>query len=120
MATILKDERSKRHNEYAGLRIEILDHYRVLALVGKTPGAKEHRLPPKLGHWNERHSDLVRAVDPWLWPVVDRIEELRAERDPELIKAQRTPMQRGKNFGRKGKGRARVQTNPGEWPPIYK
>jgi hypothetical protein len=29
-------------------------------------------------------------------------------------------MRRGDNFRRGGKGRPKVQINPGEWPPRYK
>jgi hypothetical protein len=118
MATVVKAERSKRHEEYARLRTRIFNHYRTLALIGGAPGARAHQLPPKLGHWSSRHSDLVRAVDVALWPIVRRIEELRAQRAPDLIKAQHTWLRRGDNFRRRSA--PKVQTNPGEWPPKYK
>jgi hypothetical protein len=120
MATVLKVERGKRQEEYARLRVRIFDYYHILALVGGAPGAQEHKLPPKLGHWSERHSTLVRAVDERLWPTVRRIEELRAQRDPSRIKAQHAWLRRGDNFRRKGKGKPKEQLNPGEWPPKYK
>ena len=120
MSTIVSEERTKLHNEYARLRVQILDHYRALALVGAAPGAAEHKLPPKLGHWSARHSALVRAVSEDLAPTVQRIEELRAWRDPARIKALRAPMDRGLNFTRKRPARPKVQLNPGEWPPRYK
>ncbi len=119
MSTIVSAERSKLHNEYAQLRVKILDYYLALALVGRAPGAAEHKLPPRLGHWTARHSALVRAVSEDLAPIVQRIEELRAWRDPTRIKAQRPPMNPGHNFKRRG-GRGQPQLNPGEWPPRYR
>lgn len=117
MATTLKAERGKAHAEYARLRLKIFAHYDILALVGQPPGARAHKLPPKLGHWSEKHSALVRAVSTELHPTVRRIEELRQARDPDLIKAQHAPLRRGDNFRRKSKEQL---LNPGEWPPRYK
>jgi hypothetical protein len=119
MVTIVKDEQSKLQDEYAPLRVKIFNHYRDLALVGAAPGAAEHRLPPKLGHWTDRHSALVRAVSAELAQTVQRIDELRALRDPARIKAQRPPTSPALNFKRKGLGKTRPQLNPGEWPPKY-
>lgn len=119
MATVVSAERSKLHDEYVRLRSKILDYYRTLALVGLAPGAAEHKLPPKLGHWTDRHSALVRAVSGDLHPTVQRIEQLRAWRDPSRISAQSTPLRRGDNFRRRS-GKPKVQLNPGEWPPRYK
>jgi hypothetical protein len=120
MSSIVSEERSKLHNEYARLRTSILHYYLTLALVGAAPGAAEHKLPPKLGHWTLRHSAMVGAVSQDLIPIVLRIETLRAWRDPTRIKSQRAPQNRGHNFRRNNARRTKVQLNPGEWPPRYK
>jgi len=125
MASTVDVSRAARHEEYVRLRLKIFAYYDVLALVGASPGAKAHKLPPKLGHWSWRHSELVREVggDPLLH-IVQRIESLLEQRKPSYIKARHTPLRRGDNFRRKNSGgkprEPRVQLNPGEWPPRYK
>jgi hypothetical protein len=121
MATVVKEGRAALQDEYRRLRVRIFDYYRLISLVAPAPGAREHQLPPKLGHWSSRHSALVRAVHGVLWPTVDRIEVLRGKRDPKQIEAQHTWLRRGDNFRRKrAPGTERQQLNPGYWPPIYK
>jgi hypothetical protein len=120
MASTVNAARRALHEQYVRLRLKIFDHYGRLALVGSLPGAAAQRLPPKLGHWTERHSALVRAVSVELEPIVAQIERLRAGRDPERIKAQHTPLRRGDNFRRKRSDRPKVQLNPGEWPPKWR
>lgn len=120
MATTLKVERGKLQAEYARLRAKLFDYYHVLPLIGPDPGEGARRLPPKLGHWNERHSAIVRTVTPDLAWVVQRIEDLLQRRAKSYIRARHTPMRRGDNFRRAGKGKPKVQVNPGEWPPRYK
>jgi hypothetical protein len=120
MPTVLKAERGKLQEEYTRLRARIFDYYHLLALIGGAPGARERKLPPKLGYWTSRHSELVRAVDERIHPTVQHIEKLLTQRDPARIKAQHTWLRRGDNFRRKGKGKMKAQINPGEWPPRYK
>jgi hypothetical protein len=121
MASTLKVERGKLQAEYARLRAKILDYYyHIMPLIGPAPGIEERRLPPKLGHWNERHSDIVRTVAPHLSWIVQRIEELLERRAKAYIQARHAPLRRGDNFRRKGKGTPKGQLNPGEWPPRYR
>jgi hypothetical protein len=120
MATTLKVERGKLQAEYTRLRAELFDYYRILTLVGSDPGVEARRLPPKLGHWNATHSSIVKTVTPDLAWIVQRIEELLQRRSKSYIQARHTPMRRGDNFRRAGKGKPKVQVNPGEWPPRYK
>jgi hypothetical protein len=120
MATVVKQERAALQIEYVRLRLKILQLYHILQLVTEPAGAREHKLPTKLGHWSSRHSDIVRDVHESLWPIVDRIEELRADRDPEQIRGQHTWLKRGHNFRRRRDPATRVQLNPGEWPAKWK
>jgi hypothetical protein len=120
MTSTLAAERNKLNDEYAHLRVKIFDYYRIVGLVGDAPGAREHEIPRKLGHWTARHSEMVRAVNTALWSTVDHIEALQMRRDPRRIKAQHIPLRRGDNFRRKRDPATRVQLNPGEWPPRYK
>jgi hypothetical protein len=110
MATTLKVERGKLQAEYTRLRVKLFEYYHILIL----------RLPPKLGHWNATHSSIVRTETPDLAWVVQRIEELLQRRSKSYIQARHIPMRRGDNFRRAGKGKPKVQVNPGEWPPRYK
>lgn len=119
MVSTVNVARASLHDEYARLRVKIFDTYRTLALVGRAPGAAAHKLPRNLGHWHTGHSELVRAVAPVLEPIVERIEEMRRQRDPKYIKAHHTPLRRGDNFRRRS-GKAKVQLNPGEWPPKWR
>jgi hypothetical protein len=80
-------ERVRLHELYVPLRLKILDHYLAAAqLVGLGVGRKEHKLPPKLGHWHHTHSDLVLGVCPELLDVVNTIEGLCLARDPNFIR----------------------------------
>ena len=118
MSTKLSQERSALHDRYAALRIKIIGHYRALALVGREPDAKAYKLPPKLGHWHEGHSERVRAACPELESVVRAIEALRAQRAPGAVLAKYGKPKVG--GWRHRRSTTKVQTNPGEWPPKYK
>jgi hypothetical protein len=121
MTSTLKSERGKGHAEYIKLRLKILDHYGLLPLVGREAGARAHKLPPKLGHWDpgsNGHSERVLDACPELESVVRAIEELLKKRSPDYIKAHHVGMRRGDNFRRRGN--PKNQINPGEWPPKYK
>lgn len=128
MGSTVNTARIALNSRYAALRQQILEHYDRLALVGGAPAPRTQRggckrPPPKLGHWDagsNGHSEHTLAAAPELAPVVRAIEVLLEQRDAARIKAQHTPRRRGDNFRPKNGPRAKVQTNPGEWPPIYK
>lgn len=120
MGSTIHVARAALNNQYVPLRQRILDHYQQLALVGCAPSGKLP--PPKLGYWDagsNGHSEGTLAASPELAPIVRAIEALLQQRDPARIKAQHVPLRRGDNFRRKS-GKPKVQTNPGEWPPVYK
>jgi hypothetical protein len=88
---IVDAERSRLNQQYTQLRARILG---VLGLTGfiqprRRSHAQPHQLPPKLGHWQPRHSQAVRSACPELVNVVTAIEVLLARRDAALIKAHR-------------------------------
>lgn len=86
MVSTVNAERSRLQNEYAPLRIKILDHYQVMAqLTGGDAGSVAHKLPRKLGQWHYPHSERVHAACPELSDVIDAIESLAAQRDREYI-----------------------------------
>ena len=124
MASTLRAERGRLHEEYVRLRLKILYHYSLLDLVGRVPASTQRnpskRPPPKLGHWDpgsNGHSEHVLAACPELEPAVRAIEALLKQRDPNYIKARHTPLRRADNFRRRS---PKSQLNPGEWPPKYK
>jgi hypothetical protein len=119
MVTRVHAEQTKLHDQYAALRSSILNHYALLPLVGREAAAKAYKIPPKLGHWGPQHSERVRATCPEAESAVCAIEALIAQRSPAAILAKHGHPRRGGRRTR-GSGAAKVQLNPGEWPPRYK
>jgi hypothetical protein len=122
MASTVNSERSRLQNSYAPLRLKILNHYQTVAeLVGGDVGARARKLPPKLGHWQYTHSELVHSVCPELIDTIDEIEALSAQRDPHYIKGrhkkQRTgPKPKWQRVGPLNSGQHHELM--GEWPQI--
>jgi hypothetical protein len=107
MSTTISAERSKLQQQYSEPRARILS---ILELVGQQPDSWRgrakitHVLPLKLGHWQPRHSQLVRGLGiKELDVLVARIEALLACRDPKLITSQHVKGKRGKRKRREFK-----------------
>ena len=115
MATTVKEERGRLHEQYSRLRTKIIAYYRLLPLVGREAGARAYRLPPKLGHWHTTHSSLVLGACPEMSGAVQDIEALVAQRAADVITAKHISRKRG------GKRRRPVTQQEyvlvGEWPP---
>jgi len=118
MVTKLLGARADLNVQYQPLRRRILEYVQVLDLLGRTTTAETLRIPPRLGLWRkdrgrwpwlESTSERVLRECPELKPLVTQIEQLLAERTPERIAAS----------GYTVKGRPKVQTNLGYWPPRY-
>jgi hypothetical protein len=95
MVSTVAAERSKLHEQYPELRLQILDYYDLLPLVGRGVDGKTYKLPRKLGHWGAAHSAKVRAACPELENVVQAIDALRAQRSAETITAKHMKRKRG-------------------------
>jgi hypothetical protein len=117
MVSTVAAERSKLQKQYPELRLQILDYFNTLPLVGRGVSGSTYKLPTKLGHWGSLHSAKVRKAAPELEHIVRQIEALLASRAAEAIVAKHV---RRKPGGKRKRDRERVQLNPGEWPPRYR
>jgi hypothetical protein len=117
VVTKVHAEQTRLHDQYAALRVRIINHYRLMPLIGREVSAHAFKLPPKLGHWHATHSERVRAVCPELEDAVQAIEALIAQRSPAAILAKYGPQKRG---GWRKRSRPNSQQTfelVGEWPP---
>jgi hypothetical protein len=110
MASIVNAERSRLQNEYAPLRLKILEHYQAVAqLTGGDAGAEAHRLPRKLGQWHHAHSERVHAACPELSDTIDAIENLAAQRDWQYIRGRHKRQRPGPKPGQQRRGPLNTQ-----------
>lgn len=115
MSTRVNIERSRLHEEYARLRVQIIRYYLALPLVGREPDPIAYKIPPKLGHWSHVHSARVLDACPELAGLVHAVEALSKQRDKASIIARVGVARRGGWKPRKRHWRHPPEL-AGEWP----